>query len=686
MAQARRVALNKELPVEEYPAEAAPARVLVVDDDRRNLLTISEVLKDVGEIVCASSGEEALRHLLKDEYAVILLDVIMPGLDGYQTAGMIRQRDSCKTTPIIFLTAINKEDAHMLRGYDAGAVDFLFKPFDPLMLRSKVGVFVELFRKTREIKLKAESEQRLLQENLLANTQKLQALKDLQRAEERQEAILRSLPLCIRSRSIEPPFGAFFVSGAVEQLTGFSAEAFTSDPGFGLARVHPDDLPLVEQALKGALQSGTYAVEFRWRCADGDYRHFLDQGVVSKGQDGTPSEILGTLLDITERRQLENQLIHAQKLDAIGKLTGGVAHDFNNLLGSILSGLGLLKRRVEMNADAQRIFDMTQNAAKQGADLIARMLAFSRRQHLEPKVYDLAALSEALDLLLSPMLGGLAQLRWRMDAEIWPVYVDPNQLQLAMMNLIINARDAMPEGGSIVIRGQNRSLAAPTAELAAGDYAVLRVEDSGQGIPPENMAKVLEPFFTTKDVGHGTGLGLSTVYGFVKQSGGSLRIESDLGQGTAVEIWLPRPQGVEAEKQPPSKQDAVAAEIPEDKRPTILLIDDSSELRNFTEHHLRDRGFDVVGARGGAEALALLEKEPDRYDVIVTDFAMPMVSGLEVIRFARSLQPGWPAIIISGYADTESIAARPADVPLISKPFQPEDLMRAIGRIYNQAK
>lgn len=686
MAQAKRTALNRSLQAEVSPTEAAPARVLVVDDDRRNLLTIGEVLKDVGEIVCVNSGEEALRRLLKEEYAVILLDVIMPGLDGYQTAGMIRQRDSCKTTPIIFLTAINKEDAHMLRGYDAGAVDFLFKPFDPLMLRSKVAVFVELFLKTREIRLKAESEQRLLQENLLANTQKLQALKDLKRAEERQEAILRSLPLCIHSRNVEPPFGAFFVYGAVEQLTGFTAEAFTRDAGFGLGRVHPEDAPLVEQALKGALRSGTYAVEFRWQRGDGAYRHFLDQGVVSKAQDGTPSEILGTLLDITERRQLEDQLTHAQKLDAIGKLTGGVAHDFNNLLASILSGLGLLKRRVEMNADAERIFDMTQHAARQGADLIARMLAFSRRQRLDPKVFDLKALAEALDLLLSPTLGGLTQLRWRMDPEIWPVYVDSSQLQLAMMNLVINARDAMPEGGSIVIRGQNRTLETPTPELAAGDYAVLRVEDSGRGIPPENLAKVLEPFFTTKEVGHGTGLGLSTVYGFVKQSGGSLRIESEVGHGTAVEIWLPRTEAATASEQPADAPAPLPAEMPGKKRPTVLLIDDSTELLDFTADHLRDRGFDVVGAGGGAEALALLEKEPDRFDVIVTDFAMPLVSGLEVIRFARSLQPGWPAIVISGYADGESMAARPPDVPLINKPFQPEELIGAIGKIYNQAK
>ena len=678
MGQSRR-AVTKPEGTEGPALETSPARILVVDDDSRNLLTISEVLKGVGEIHCARSGEEALRYLLREEYAAILLDVLMPGLDGYQTADLIRRRASSKTTPIIFLTAINKEDAHMLRGYDAGAVDFLFKPFDPLMLRSKVGIFVELFLKTREIKLKAESERRLLQENLAANAQKLQAMNELRQAEERQEAILRSLPLCVHSRSTEPPFGVFFISGAVEELTGFGPEDFTRDPGFGLGRVHPEDAARFEEALTKALHSGGYSVEYRWKCASGNYRHFLDQGVVSRSEDGTGTAIIGTLLDITERRQLEDQLVHAQKLDAIGKLTGGVAHDFNNLLASILSGLGLLKRRVEMDGEAERIYDMTRHAAQQGAELIARMLAFSRRQHLNPANFDLRRLSETLDLLLSPTLGRLVQLRWEIEDDIAPAFVDPSQLELAVMNLVINARDAMPEGGSIAIRAQNRRTEEASAELAAGDYVVLRVEDTGEGIAPEHMDKILEPFFTTKAVGRGTGLGLSTVYGFARQSGGALKIDSVLGRGTGVEIWLPRAKGELTPHRAPAPQVQSPSAPPRERQPSLLLIDDSTELLDFTGQHLRDCGFDVVGAQGGAEALALLEKDPDRFDVIITDFAMPLVSGLEVIRFARSLRAGWPAIIITGYADTEAMANRPADVPLLNKPFQPEELVRRIN-------
>jgi PAS domain S-box-containing protein len=658
----------------------AAARVLVVDDDPRNLLTISEVLKGVGEIDCVNSGEEALRALLKEEYAVILLDVLMPGLDGYQTAGIIRQREASKVTPIIFLTAINKEDAHMLRGYDAGAVDYLFKPFDPVMLRSKVVIFIDLFKKTREIREKAEREQHLLEENLRVNAHKLEAERALRRSEERQEAILRSLPICIHSRAVHPPFGAFFVSGAVEQLTGFPAERFAQEPAFGMARVHPDDRLLVERALTGALRHGSYACEFRWMHADGTYKHFLDQGVVSPGDDGQPHEIVGTMLDITEKRQLEDQLIHSQKLDAIGKLTGGVAHDFNNLLASILSGLSLLGRRVTMDEDATRIFSMTHHAAEQGADLIKRMLAFSRRQQLSPTTLHLGRLAESLDALVAPVLGGLVQVRWQIGPDTWHAHVDPGQLDLAVMNLVINARDAMPDGGTIVIGAENRTVATDEPDIAGGDYVVLRIEDTGKGIPPELLPKVMEPFFTTKDVGRGTGLGLSTVYGFAKQSGGLLRIHSEVGHGTTVELWLPRSTRGAEEPVRPLRVKPVKARS-RARLPSILLVDDSAELRAFTARILGEQGFEVAEVGGGAEALALLEKQPDRFDLIVTDYAMPLMSGMEVIRFARNIRAGWPAVMITGYADADAIAGRPADVPVLRKPFTPAALVRAIEQV-----
>jgi PAS domain S-box-containing protein len=661
------------------PAEAlsARARVLAVDDDERNLLAISEVLESIGEVVTASSGEEALRHLLKEEFAVILLDVLMPGLDGYETASLIRRREQSRRTPIIFLSAINKEDAHMLRGYDAGAVDYVFKPFDPAMLRSKVQVFIELHEKTREVERKAAREQRLLEDSLHAHMEKLEAERALRMSEARQEAILASLPLCFHARVAEPPFAVSYVSDGVERLTGFPAERFTAEPAFGLSRVHPEDRDSVIGALTEARQSRAYACEFRWQCADGQYRTFLDRGVLSNEGEGSRAELIGTMLDITEQRRLEGQLLQARRLDAIGKLTGGLAHDFNNLLAAIMSGLGLLERQMKFEGQSANILEMTRRSARQGADLVNRMLAFSRRQNLRPVALELASLGDTINGMVVPVLGGLIRFEWQVDRTIWPVHADPGQLELALMNLVFNARDAMPSGGTITVRAENRKVQQASEDLAAGDYVVLAIADTGHGIPADLIAKVVEPFFTTKPVGKGTGLGLSTVYGFAKQSGGTLRIESEVERGTTMELWLPRSRdeaAADAEREEALPNGHRPA--PGDGLPTVLLVDDSQALRDMMS--LRQLGFEVTAAAGGAEALAIIEKEPDRFDVIVTDFAMPLVSGVDVIRFARNLRSGWPAVIVTGYADAERIVDRPADVALISKPFLEKDLVESI--------
>src|SRR5688572_7642569 len=315
------------------------ARVLLVDDDERNLLAVANVLDDLGEVVLARSGEEALRHLLRGEFAVILLDVYMPGMDGYETAQIIRKREQTKGIPIVFLSAVNKETEHLMRGYSMGAVDYVFKPVDPVVLRSKVTVFVDLFAKTKEIERKAAQEQAL-------NAELLRAEQELRRAEQRQAAIIQSLPMVLYLE----PFEAenrwpHYVSGDFQAITGFTMDDVRNQPTMWEDRLHPDDRDAVIATIEARRTSGRSSVEYRWQSADGTYRHFLDQAVLLRDSDGRPVEFAGTLTDITEQRSLENQLMQAQKMDAIGKLTGGIAHDFNNLLAAVIGGLGLLEKR-----------------------------------------------------------------------------------------------------------------------------------------------------------------------------------------------------------------------------------------------------------------------------------------------------------------------------------------------------
>ncbi|HEY8575611.1 MAG TPA: response regulator [Devosia sp.] len=652
----------------EEPHMTARPRVLLVDDDQRNLLALSEVLEDVAEIVTADSGAEALRHLLKGQFAVILLDVLMPGLDGYETAKLVRMREQSHDTPIIFLTAINKEDAHLMRGYDSGAVDFVFKPVDPVILRSKVSVFVSLYEKTREIERNARREQALLQETLKAQAERFKIDQALREAEERQALLLRSLPLAvfqITTGSNTP----VFIAGDVESLTGFSAEAFEASPEVWRDRIHADD-----QAAWLA-SADVAAGEYRWQHRDGAYRVFVDQRVPVSGRQGT---WVGTLRDITEQRRLQDQLLQSQKLDAIGKLTGGIAHDFNNLLASILSGVGLLERRSDLDERGQKVLGMMRHAAQQGTHLVNRMLTFSRRQHLQPEVVRVADAARALDGMLGPVLGGLVTLKWELDEDLWPAFVDSGELELALMNLVINARDAMPNGGTVTVSGSNRHLAEKQGELAQGDYVLLSVADTGAGIPPDLLQRVLEPFFTTKDPGKGTGLGLSSVLGFAQQSGGSLRVHSELGSGTVVEVWLPRSRS-DAEEDAPSLGGEAEPLVASGQ--TVLLVDDAVGLRDLTRMHLSDAGYQVTCAASGVEALEIISSSETRFDVIVTDYAMPSMSGLDLITTARSMRAEWPAVIISGFADVEDIAKRPGDVPLLTKPFTRTALLQALRTV-----
>jgi PAS domain S-box-containing protein len=657
--------------------EAERPRVLVVDDDERNLLAIRTVLEDVGEIVVARSGEEALRHLLRGEFAVILLDVYMPGMDGYETAQIIRSREQTKRIPIVFLSAVNKEAEHLIRGYSMGAVDYVFKPVDPIVLQSKVAVFVDLFAMTKEIQRKARQEQALLDANLKANAERLRVEQELRLAEQRQAAIIQSLPIVLYLEAVDAePRAPKFVSGNFPALTGYAFEDVQASPNLWIERLHPDDRRRVAAAMADRPRGRSLSVEYRWQCADGQYRHFLDQAVLLRDGEGRPVEYAGTLLDVTDRKALESELVQARKMDAIGKLTGGIAHDFNNLLAAVLGGLGLIERRIKLEDEQLKILTMTKRAAEQGSELVGRLLAFARRQQLEPACVDISALSATVSDLLAHTLGGLVELEWRIGDGLWCAFADQSQLELALMNLIINARDAMPDGGTITIDAANRTLGEGDDDVgSAGDYVVLTVADTGCGIAPEMLEQVMEPFFTTKDVGKGTGLGLSMVYGFARQSGGAFRIRSRVGSGTSAEIWLPRGVAAEAVEEE-AGEDKVESDPLEGAR--ILLVDDHEAVRLTTAAMLRDLGHQVTEMTDGAEAIAFLRTSRGGWDLLVTDYAMPHVSGVEVIRKARESAPGLPAIVITGYADATSIGRRPDDVLVLAKPFTPEQMNKAI--------
>ena len=644
------------------------ARILLVDDDERNLLALSEALKGLADIVTATSGAEALRHLLKGDFAVILLDVFMPGMDGYETAQLIRSREQTSRIPIIFLSAVNKETEHLMRGYAMGAVDYVFKPVDPIILKSKVGVFVDLFNMRVQIEEKARTEQALLDANLKANSEKLIAERELRLAEQRQAAIVASLPMVLYLEPLHhKPRRPSFVSGNLASVTGYDVSDVEGEQEFWESRIHPEDRDRVLSALEERATADGWSIHYRWRCADGTYKHLHDQAVLLNGRDGQPVEFAGSFSDISDRKELEKQLIQVQKMDAIGQLTGGIAHDFNNLLASILGGLHLLRRRVELNDRDIMIVDQMRHAAEQGAELVRRMMAFARKQDLSPVSVDPTSLCKSVAGLVAPTLGGTVTVDWNCPDTEGYLFADRSQLELALVNLILNARDAMPNGGTVQVTIDE------VRNEVSERFLRIRVSDEGQGIAPDLVDRITEPFFTTKEAGKGTGLGLSMVMGFVQQSGGRFNVETGVGVGTTIELLLP------STTQPPLDlgDKSVEPEFCAEGR-SILLVDDDDAVRTVLGEQLRDLGMEVETATSGHEAIDLLHSSDRDYDLLMTDFAMPGLNGIETIRSVRKKFPRMRAILMTGYADNESLGELDK-VVVIRKPINMGELKKSLA-------
>ncbi|HYG90705.1 MAG TPA: response regulator [Azospirillum sp.] len=663
-------------------AHLSPASILVVDDDPRNLLAMQQVLGDLGAtVVLARSGEEALKYVLDKDFAAILLDVRMPAMDGYETAELIRKREKSRHIPIIFLTAINKDEVHIFRGYEAGAVDYMFKPVEPGILRSKVAVFVDLYRKTEEVRRQAEQKHRLLAENLRVRTEKLEAERALRRSEERQALIVRALPIVLYTREVGNGFPFRYLTENAEAVLGVPAERFLDDAGFWESRLRPDDREHALAHLAAVPESGVSMIEYRWRRADGAYKVLLDHAVVLRDGMGPPMELCGTILDVTETREMQAQLAHAQKMEVVGQLTGGIAHDFNNMLMVVIGSLERLAGMFPGDEKVARRLDMALQASLRCADMTRRLLSFARRQQLHPKPVDLNELVVGMGELMDRTLSGSIDVVIEQGDGVWPAIVDPSQAESALMNLVINARDAMPEGGRLTIRTANVAAEEVDADLdrSPGDYVLLSVSDTGVGVPAELLERVFEPFFTTKDVGKGTGLGLSMVHGFVKQSGGVIKVDSEVGRGTTFRLYLPRAASPHVQPQGVAEPDGDTAGHGE----VILVVDDEHDVRSVAVLTLQDLGYTVIEAETPGEALDILAGERP-VDLLFTDVVMPGgVTGLELARESVKRRPTLRVLYTSGYADGVDDDGEAGELcsEILRKPYRRRELAEAVRQV-----
>jgi len=534
--------------------------ILLVDDQPAKLLSYEVILSELGEkLIKANSANEALQHLLKNEVAIVLIDVCMPDLNGFELATLIRDHPRYRRTAIIFVSAVQLSDLDRLRGYELGAVDYVPVPVVPELLRARVRVFADLYRKTRQLeRMNAELEQRVNERTAtLARTNAELEQRVEERTREREEAI---------------------------------------------AKVH-----------------------------------------------------------------------EMQKMESLGQLTGGVAHDFNNLLMAILGNLELLRKRVPDEPRLHRLIGNALQAAERGATLTKRMLAFARRQDLKPETVDVSKLVGGMEEMLRRTLGPTIQISTEFQNNLPAIRVDPNQLELALLNLALNARDAMPLGGGLAISARCVPSQGGPHDLAVGKYICVAVQDTGTGMDDTTLQRAAEPFFTTKGPGKGTGLGLPMVHGLAAQSGGAMRIRSRPGEGTTVELWLPLSDQAVSETAPPV---LVTADAGSPCR--VLLVDDDPLIASATAEMLEDLGHTVVEATSARRALDLLAKDT-KVDLVITDHAMPGMTGVELARAIGQQWPALPVILATGYAELPS--GGDLGLPRLSKPYQQDQLAAQIAQV-----
>ena len=480
-------------------------------------------------------------------------------------------------------------------------------------------------------------------------------------------------------------------SGRIEwSARQFEMYGMTPDELAGLdsvmARVHPDDRATVraetEEALRGVNVRG---IEYRVVRSDGTIRHLSSSAVAERNEDGKPTRLLGMSLDVTarkereaERARVEARTLQARRLEALGELTGGVAHDFNNLLQVIVGETEEARDLVGDEHPSSESLNDVMAAAERAARLVEQLLAFGRRRMLQPRSVDLRATLDALFGMLGTLLGDHVRLSLGSLAGAHLVHADAGSLEQVVMNLCINARDAMPRGGTIDVATRPVAFDEEQAAehgLAAGRYIELTVKDDGEGMTDETLARAFDPFFTTKEVGKGTGLGLATVYGIVRQHDGAIRAESEVGRGTVFTLYWP-----ESESQPSTGGQAPSARPPAVRRDLVLVAEDNELVRRSTVQRLQRAGYEVLAVQDGAEAVAAVDARGDSIALALLDVQMPNMTGTEAYERIAEMLPSLPVVFVSGFTDAPELATATAETPpLLRKPFTKTELLDVVA-------
>ena len=656
----------------EKPAGEGAKRILVVDDNPENVHILINNLKAQYDIICAVNGQSALESAFSAPPPdLILLDIMMPGMDGFEVCSRLKANADTWGVPIIFVTALGQE-VDEAKGLNLGAVDFITKPFSIPIVEARINA---------ALRLKEEMDRRIMLTRKLENlnqdlemrvTEKTNALKqahaELQASEKKYRDIYENAPEGIFQTSFEGRF--LSANPAMARILGYSSPEDLLADATNIRQqlyVHPEQRDVFIKLLKH--QEAIVGYELQFYKKDRQLVWVSISARVVRGDTGQPLFLEGFLTDISERKRLEEQLRQAAKMEAIGNLVGGVAHDFNNLMTAVIGYSDLLLSLLPSDDPSRKPMGLIRKAGLSAAALTQRLLAFSRKQVLQPLVMDLNATVTGTEKMLQRMIGEDIDLSAQLDPSLRPVLADAGQIEQVIMNLAVNARDAMPQGGKLSIETANAVLDEAYCRehigVHPGPYVLLAVSDTGIGMDTETLSHMFEPFFTTKARDKGTGLGLATVYGIVKQSCGHIYVYSEPGRGTTFKVYLPVADKAFVEP----------AALPKEKEVkgmgTIMVVEDNATVRELAVAILEEHGYTVLTADCGRACLRQLIDYQGPLDLLLTDVVMPDLNGKALAQKLAERHPGLKVLFMSGYTDNVILRHGVLDqgIHFIQKPF-----------------
>ncbi|HEX4634350.1 MAG TPA: response regulator [Gemmatimonadales bacterium] len=631
---------------------APPIHVLLVEDNPGDARLILEVLTEVGardfQLEKLDRLEPAIERLRGVAVDVVLLDLGLPDSQGIDT--FRRARREAPTQPIIIISGLDDEQV-ALEAVRSGAQDYLVKGRIEGHLLARVIRYALERKRAERLLLDSETMYRSLVENS---------------------------PFGILRASLDGRLLA--ANPAIVRMLGYTTEAevLRLDLARDVNLLDPEEL---KRRVGIVHAQGGLTSESPWKRKDGLTFVARRTSRVPRGPNGEAQHIDVVVEDVSERRTLETQLQQAQKMEAIGQLAGGVAHDFNNLLTVILGSADLLLETIPSGTPEREDVGDIRRAAVRAADLTRQLLAFSRKQTLQLQVLDLNHIVEGMEKMLVRLIGEDVDLRTRLDRYLGATKADPGQVEQILLNLVVNARDAMPDGGQLTIETSNVDLdeiyVSDHSPALPGPYVMLAVSDTGMGMDQATQARVFEPFFTTKEVGKGTGLGLATVYGIVKQSGGFIWLYSEPGEGATFKVYLPRVDALAAGAAPAAAEGTLAG------TETILLVEDEDAVRTLTQRALEGQGYTVLAAKHGADALTIADGYPGTIHLLISDVVMPKMNGPEVAAGLTKRRSAIRTLFLSGYPG-EAISRRGSldeGVAFLQKPFTIEGLARKVREV-----